>query len=162
MSFLRHARSIGPMWEKVKVKTIRSLDRYTASRWSAPRISTGTRLRPRPCSSSAMSTHRLSLGGLLSSRARLRFAGCIQFAMKKSCRSRSFHRTANSVLTVCLSPGDHRTSRPVGFNRALVKEEDFVDYRLTGRESPTSTIGGQDPNRVTCVSIAGILRRSLN
>jgi hypothetical protein len=27
-------------------------------------------------------SHRLSLAGLLSSRARLRFAGCVQFAMK--------------------------------------------------------------------------------
>jgi len=52
-------------------------------------------------------SHRLSLGGLLSSRARLRFAGCFQLAMEESGRSRNFHRTATSVLTVCLSPGDH-------------------------------------------------------
>ena len=29
------------------------------------------------------------------------------FALKSSCRSMAFHRTANSVLTVCLSPGGH-------------------------------------------------------
>ena len=51
-------------------------------------------------------SHRLSLGGLLSSRACLRFAGCVQFAMKEYGRSRNFQRTANSVLTVCVSSGD--------------------------------------------------------
>jgi len=55
-------------------------------------------------------SHRLSLGGLLSSRARLRFAGCIQFAIKEYGRSRNFQRTANSVLTVCVSSGDKRIS----------------------------------------------------
>jgi hypothetical protein len=54
-------------------------------------------------------SHRLSLGGLLSSRACLRFAGCVQFAMKEYGRSRNFQRTANSVLTVCVSSGDKRT-----------------------------------------------------
>jgi len=54
-------------------------------------------------------SHRLSLGGLLSSRARLRFARCVQFAMKEYGRSRNFQRTANSVLTVCVSRGDKRT-----------------------------------------------------
>jgi hypothetical protein len=51
-------------------------------------------------------SHRLSLGRLLSSRACLRFTGCVQFAMKKYGRSRNFQRTANSVLTVCVSLGD--------------------------------------------------------
>ena len=53
-------------------------------------------------------SHRLSLGGLLFSRARLRFAGCVQFAMNEYGRSRNFQRTANSVLTVCVSSGDKR------------------------------------------------------
>jgi hypothetical protein len=47
-------------------------------------------------------SHRLSLGGLLSSRARLRFAGCVQLAMKEYGRSRNFQRTANSVLTASM------------------------------------------------------------
>jgi hypothetical protein len=51
-------------------------------------------------------SHRLSLGRLLSSRACLRFTGCVQFAMKKYGRSRNFQRTANRVLTVCVSLGD--------------------------------------------------------
>ena len=32
-----------------------------------------------------------------------------QYAVMSSCRSRIFHRTANCVLTVCLSPGGHRS-----------------------------------------------------
>ncbi len=55
-------------------------------------------------------SHRLSLGRLLSSRACLRFAGCVQFAMKEYGRSRNFRRTANSVLTVCVSSGDKRNA----------------------------------------------------
>jgi hypothetical protein len=55
-------------------------------------------------------SHRLSLGGLLSSRAHLRFAGCLQFAMKEYGRSRNFQRTANSVLTVCVSSRDKRNN----------------------------------------------------
>jgi len=31
------------------------------------------------------------------------------FALKSSCRSMAFHRTAYSVLTFCLSPGGHPT-----------------------------------------------------
>ena len=53
-------------------------------------------------------SHQLSLGGLLSSMARLRFAGCVQFAIKVYGRSRVFQRTANCVLTVCVSRGDKR------------------------------------------------------
>ncbi|MBM3728666.1 MAG: hypothetical protein FJW40_24975, partial [Acidobacteria bacterium] len=53
-------------------------------------------------------SHRLSLGGLLSSRARLRFTGCLQFAINEICRSMILQRTASSVLTLCLSPGDKR------------------------------------------------------
>ena len=53
-------------------------------------------------------SHRVSLSGLLSSRARLRFPGCSQFAMKVSGRSRDHHRAASSVLTGCLNSGGHR------------------------------------------------------
>jgi hypothetical protein len=43
-------------------------------------------------------SHRLFLGGLVSTRVRLRFTGCLNFAMKEYGRSRNFQRTANSVL----------------------------------------------------------------
>ena len=56
-------------------------------------------------------SHRLFLGGLVATRARLRFTGCLQFAMKVYGRSRNFQRTANSVLTVCVSPGGRRREK---------------------------------------------------
>src|SRR5580658_262385 len=58
-------------------------------------------------SSASMSSSRLFLGGLLSSRARFRFTGRHQNAIKWSCRSRFLQRTANRVLTVCLSKGSN-------------------------------------------------------
>jgi hypothetical protein len=82
MSFFRHGRSIGPMYGKQNRGT------------EAPLLIVRDE------------SHRLSLGRLLSSRACLRFTGCVQFAMKKYGRSRNFQRTANSVLTVCVSLGD--------------------------------------------------------
>jgi hypothetical protein len=56
-------------------------------------------------SSASMSSSRLFLGGLRSRRARLRFTGRHQNAIKWSRRSRVLQRTANRVLTVCLSQG---------------------------------------------------------
>ena len=38
-----------------------------------------------------------------------------QYALKSSCRSSILQRTANSVLTVCLTPGDHRMQTPMAF-----------------------------------------------
>ena len=85
MSFFRHARSIGPMAEQ--------------SHWGAEA----------PLLIVRDESHRLSLGGLLSSRARFRFAGCAQHAMKKFRQSSSFQQTATCGLTGCLSPGVHPT-----------------------------------------------------
>ena len=87
MSFLRHARSIGPMRFKTK---------------GATEIAPLLIVRDE--------SHRLFLGGLVSTRARLRFTGYVDFAMKEDCRSRDFQRTANCGLTGCLSPGVQRTS----------------------------------------------------
>src|ERR1043166_7990351 len=39
-----------------------------------------------------------------------------EYALQSSCWSRIFHRTANSVLTVCLSPGGHRIVVPSSSN----------------------------------------------
>ena len=107
MSFLRHARSIGPMWVLAS--------RQAEPGCRLPLVGTGiwhkgaTEIAPLLIVRDE--SHRLSLGGLLSSRARLRFAGCVQFAMKEYGRSRNFQRTANSVLTVCVSQGDKRNSQ---------------------------------------------------
>src|ERR1035438_6023020 len=43
------------------------------------------------------------------------------FALKSSCRSIVFHRTANSVLTVCVSPGGKRIPEFNGHHGVLVK-----------------------------------------
>ena len=66
------------------------------------------------------------------------------FALKSSCRSILSHRTVNSVLTVCLSPGDH----PILSSASL-------EMRTTKRSaarigySPADTIrtGGRLPPR---------------
>src|ERR1700739_1162980 len=60
-------------------------------------------------SSASMSFSWLFLGGLLSSRARLRFTNRGQSAVNSVHRSRIFQRTANYLLTVCLTPGGKRT-----------------------------------------------------
>jgi len=77
-------------------------------------------------------SHRLSLGRLLTSRACLRFAGCVQFAMKEYGRSRNFQRTANSVLTVCVSSRDKRTSL-AGFQSPIPNVLDTI--RVSGFKS---------------------------
>jgi putative transposase len=59
MSFLRHARSIGPMW----VWVLANAGRGTASRCSCPGIRHKARPRSRPCSSSAMSRPGYPLAG---------------------------------------------------------------------------------------------------
>jgi len=106
MSFLRHVRSIGPMWGLASPKA--------EPAYCLPLVGPGYRYKGAteiaPLLIVRDESHRLFLGGLLSSRARLRFTGWVHFAMKESCRSRDFHRTANSGLTGCLSGGVHPNS----------------------------------------------------
>src|SRR6266496_4545336 len=89
-------------------------------RWSTGKTP-GTALVPAPSGSSAsMSFGWLFLGGMLSSRARLRFTNRGQHAVNSFCRSSIFRRTANYLLTVCLTPGGkrsiHRTLLGVGYS----------------------------------------------
>jgi len=74
MSFPRHARSIGPMGQ---VKTILLWKRCGASRWSASGHAVRRGCYTAPSLIVRDESHRLFLGGLLSSRARLRFTGCV-------------------------------------------------------------------------------------
>jgi hypothetical protein len=83
MSFFRHGRSTGPM----QFKTNRGAET--------------------PLLIVRDESHRLSLGGLPSGRARLRFAECAHRAMKEFRRSSCFQPTATCGLTGCLSPGVH-------------------------------------------------------
>src|SRR5215469_4181759 len=59
-------------------------------------------------SSASMSFGWLFLGGMLSSRARLRFTNREQCAVNSVHRSSLLQRTANYLLTVCLTPGGKR------------------------------------------------------
>ena len=83
MSFLRHGESIDPMR-------------------SVPLGASG--LAHSQCSSASMSSSRLFLGRLLSSRACFRFAGRERFSKTKPRRTMIFQRTATTPLTPCLAP----------------------------------------------------------
>src|SRR5260370_22381497 len=101
MSFWRHARSIGRMWvwasrkaeAEFRLPLAGTGDWHQGATEIAPQLIVGDE------------SHRLFLGGLRSRRARLRFTGCVHFAMKEICRSTDSQRTANSGLTGCLSRG---------------------------------------------------------
>ena len=62
----------------------------------------------RPCSSSAMSRTGYPSAGCSPAEPASASPTEIHFALQSFCRSRTFHRTANSVLTVCVSRGDKR------------------------------------------------------
>src|SRR6516164_5290271 len=70
---------------------------------------TGVYARPQR-SSAAMSFRWLFLGGLVSTRARLRFTNRGQHAVNSVRQSRILQRTANYLLTVCLTPGGKRSA----------------------------------------------------
>src|SRR5262249_62402623 len=69
------------------------------------------------CSSASMSSSRLFLGRLLSSRACLRFAGRERFSKTKPHRTMIFQRTATSPLTPCLSPRVQSKREPTSAKR---------------------------------------------
>ena len=92
MSFLRHGESIDPM-------------RFLPLGASV--------LAHSQCSSASMSSSRLFLDRLLSSRACLRFADRERFFQKTKPRRRMIiQRTATTPLTPCLSPRVHSKPRP--------------------------------------------------
>ena len=62
--------------------------------------------RNTPCPSSAMSSGRLFLDGLLASIARLRFTGSTRLNRLPASKEMIYHRTVNSLLTVCLTERD--------------------------------------------------------
>lgn len=132
MSFFRHVRSIGPMWllawQKAEPPCRLPLVGPGGCSRGATEIAPPLIVRDE--------SHRLFLGGLLSSRARLRFTGCVHFAMKDNCRSRDFQRTANSGLTGCLSPGVHR--RCFVMNHAILQAVSRSRGSLTRKRSTSS------------------------
>src|SRR5580658_4282381 len=116
MSFSRHQRSINP---------VGFLNRGPGA-WL---------LGPRPLTVS-MSRSRLFLGGSLSSGARLRFTGCAQNALEWSCRSKFSQRTANRVLTVCVSLGGKRKLLPP---TAVLHRDALFMFCTTPPPEPTLT-----------------------
>src|SRR5579864_6824870 len=104
MSFLRHGESIDPM------------NVYA----------TGSKhLAHSQCSSASMSSSRLFLGRLLSSRACLRFADRERFSKTKPRRTMIFQRTATTPLTPCLSTRVHSNS-PLYFRRSREELQRYV------------------------------------
>ena len=104
MSFLRHARSIGPIGH---VKTILQFRLCTASRGSAPGSTVG-----RGCDTAPSLIVRDEYAPAIPWRVALQqspplFHRMGPFCYERICRSRSFHRTANSGLTGCLTSGVH-------------------------------------------------------
>jgi hypothetical protein len=89
MSFLRHGESINPMR-------------------LVPLGASG--LAHSQCPSASMSSSRLFLGRLLSSRACLRFADHERFSKTQSRRTMNFQPTATTPLSPCLSPRVHSTN----------------------------------------------------
>jgi hypothetical protein len=89
----------------------------------------GQKLHPPQRSSASMSFSWLFLGGVVSTSARLRFTNRGQCAVNSVCRSRNSQRTANYLLTVCLTPGGKRTAE------LLVELRDWTSNRKTDMAS---------------------------
>jgi hypothetical protein len=90
-------------------KTIKSWGRSTASRWSAPGPAKGRDGRNAPCSSSAMSSGRLFLDRVARQQSPSPLHRQAHPKTVPGWGTMNLQRTANSVLTVCLSQGDNRT-----------------------------------------------------
>src|SRR5260370_8570211 len=97
-----------------------------------------------------MSSSRLFLGELRSRRARFCFTGRAQNAIKWSCRSRTLQRTANRVLTVCLSQGGNPKEVPQysGYQWEAKKTEGrfTLGFTMEATESRTIAILAEKPS----------------
>jgi len=115
--------------------SIRCLD------WKMP----GQKLRPPRRSSASMSFSRLFLGGLVSTRARLRFTNRRQCAVNSVCRSRNLQRTANYLLTVCLTPGGNPNSSSSGktvvtLDKRRLREGKRTELQKNNADSSVSNV----------------------
>ena len=108
--------------------------------WKTP----GQKLPPPQRSSASMSFSWLFLGGMLSSRARLRFTNRGQCAVNSVCRSRTSQRTANYLLTVCLTPGGKRKEmiNLHTFGEGMVPEEGTKGSIPAGKAKCVKGISG--------------------
>src|SRR2546423_11882044 len=101
MSFLRHARSIGPIGH---VKIILRWKLRGASRWSAKKSAAGRGSYPAP-SLIVRDEYALAIPWRVALQQSPPPFHQRPFCYESICRSRDFHQTASSVLTVCVSPG---------------------------------------------------------
>ena len=130
MSFLRHARSIGPMGQ---LKTILRLKPCGATRWWAPGFAAG-----RDCNTAPSLIVRDEYAPAIPWRVALQqslppFHRMRPVCYESICRSRDFHRTASCVLTVCLGPGGHRIRGPRPFLRVPVSNQRTRVGRMNGK-----------------------------
>ena len=119
MSFLRHGESIDPMT-------------------FVPLGASG--LAHSPCSSASMSSSRLFLSRLLSSRACLRFADCERFSKTKPRCTMTFQRTATNPLTRCLNPRVHSRGRPSPASAMEKPGSTWISRPLPGTEKAAPTV----------------------
>ncbi len=90
-------------------ETGKNWGRSAASRWSAPGPVKGRDGRNAPCSSSAMSSDRLFLDRGARQQSPSPLHRQLHPKTVPGWGTMTLQRTANSVLTVCLSQGDNRS-----------------------------------------------------
>ena len=115
MSFLRHGESIDPMIYRLLGASSSAHSQH---------------------SSASMSSGRLFLGRLLSSSACLCFADCQRFSESQMRRTMSFHWTAITPLTRCLSSRvQSNASLPLTLLQGNVVSAMVLKFGLVGRVS---------------------------
>jgi hypothetical protein len=107
---MRFSRHDGIYRSDVINKTSENWGRGTASRWSAPGPVKGRGGRPAPYSSSTMSSGRLFLDRVARQHGPSPLHRQTHPKTVPGWSTMNLQRTANSVLTVCLSQGDKRIS----------------------------------------------------
>jgi len=105
LRFLRHG---GIYRSDVIHQTIQNWGQGAASRWSVPGPVKGRDGRTAPCSSSAMSSGRLILDRVARQHCPSPLHRQSHPKTVPGWGTMDLQRTANSVLTVCLSQGDNR------------------------------------------------------
>ena len=105
MRFLRHH---GIFRSDVVIQIVKSWGRGAASRWSDPGPAKGRDGRTAPCSSSTMSSGRLFLDRVARQQGPSPLHRQVHPKTVPGWSTMNLQRTANSVLTVCLSQGDNR------------------------------------------------------
>jgi hypothetical protein len=109
--YLRFLRHRGIFRSDVDCWDLESLGRGAASRGSAPgQAISGRDGRNTPCSSSTMSSGRLFLDRVARQHGPSPLHRQAHPKTVPGSGTMNLQRTANSVLTVCLSQGDNRTS----------------------------------------------------